>query len=288
MKLGIGLPNAVAGTTGAQLRDFAKAADDAGFSSLGTIDRIAYGNFEPLMALSAAAAVTERIGLATTVMLGPLRGNAALVAKQVLSLDAIAGGGRATLGIAIGQREDDYEISGVPLSERGAWLDAGLEKIRKVWAGDGENEAKVGPPQTNGGPSLVVGGTVDAAFERAARWGDGWIMGGGPPDYFAESMPKLDAAWEKAGRDGEPRRMALGYFSLGESARENADDYLKTYYAWLGDEVAGMIASSAVTDADGVKERMAAFEEAGVGELILFPSSGDPEQVELLAQAAGL
>src|SRR3954469_14215297 len=109
MELGIGLPNTVPGTTGDQLTDWARAAEDAGFSSLGTIDRIVYGNYEPLIALAAAAAVTERIRLGETVMLGPLPGNPTLVGKQILSLAALAGGGRAVLGIAIGGREDDYE-----------------------------------------------------------------------------------------------------------------------------------------------------------------------------------
>src|SRR5215218_638053 len=104
MELGIGLPNAVPGTTGKQLTDFARAADEAGFSTLGTIDRVVYDNYEPVVALSAAAAVTERIRLATTVILGPIRFNPELVAKQILSLDAVAGGGRAVLGIAIGAR----------------------------------------------------------------------------------------------------------------------------------------------------------------------------------------
>src|SRR6476660_4516832 len=99
MDLGIGLPNAVPNTSGTELTDFARAADEAGFSTLGTIDRIAVGNYEPVTALAAAAAVTSRIKLATSVMLGPLRMNPALVAKQVLSLDALAGGGRAVLGI---------------------------------------------------------------------------------------------------------------------------------------------------------------------------------------------
>src|SRR4051812_19388969 len=146
MEVGIGLPNAIAGTTGKQLTDWAQAADEAGFSTLGTIDRIVYDSYEPIVALSAAAAVTERIRLATDTMLGPLRQNPAMVAKQVLSLDSLAGGGRAVLGIALGGREDDYEISGIDMSTRGDWLDDALPRIRAIWDGDGDLESKVGPP----------------------------------------------------------------------------------------------------------------------------------------------
>ncbi len=64
----------------------------AGFSSLGTIDRIVYENYEPLTALAAAAAVTERIGLCTSVLLGPLHVNAVKLAKQALSLHALSDG----------------------------------------------------------------------------------------------------------------------------------------------------------------------------------------------------
>ena len=95
----------------------------------------------------------------------------------------------------------------------------------------------------------MVGGTVDAAFARAARYGDGWIMGGGAPDQFTEGAAKLRAAWEAAGRDGAPRTMALAYFALGDGAEAAADGYLRDYYAFLGD-YAGMIAGSAATDAD--------------------------------------
>jgi hypothetical protein len=71
MELGIGLPNAVPGTTGKQLTDFARAADEAGFSTLGTIDRIVYPNFEPLATLAAAAAVTDRIRLGSSEGISP-------------------------------------------------------------------------------------------------------------------------------------------------------------------------------------------------------------------------
>ena len=288
MDVGIGLPNAVPGTAGKELTQWARAAEDAGFSTLGTIDRIVYGNYEPLIALSAAAAVTERIRLATTVMLGPLRGNATLVAKQILSLDAVAGGGRAVLGIAIGGREDDYEASGIAMSERGAWLDAALPEIRRVWAGDGEQHAKVGPRPEGAGPSLILGGTAAASYRRAAQFGDGWIAPGGGPDEARKSVQQLEAEWEKAGRDGKPRKMALAYYSLGSDGKANADSYLRDYYAWLGDEVAAMIADSAAKDAETVKSYISAYEKAGCDELILFPSASDPEQVGLLAEAAGL
>jgi alkanesulfonate monooxygenase SsuD/methylene tetrahydromethanopterin reductase-like flavin-dependent oxidoreductase (luciferase family) len=288
MDLAIGLPNAVPGTTREALSDFAKAAEDAGFSSLGTIDRVVYPNLEPITALTTAAAVTDRIGLATTVMLAPLRANAAIIAKQALSLDSLAGGGRVILGVAVGGRGDDYEVSNLPMEKRGAWFDDALRKVRRILDGEGDLEAKVGPRSNNGGPTLILGGSVDAAFDRAARYGDGWVMGGGTPEQFAEGLGKLKAAWSEQGREGEPQAKALAYFSLGEDAEQNAGKYLNDYYAFLGDDVSGMIAASAAKDAETVKGYMAAFEQAGCDELFMFPCSSDPGQVDLLAEAAGL
>src|SRR2546423_8689218 len=115
MDTGCGLPTALRGPSGKAPRTGARPAEGAGSSTRGTMDRIEYPNYEPLSALTAAAAVTDRIRLATTVMLGPLRRNAALIAKQALSIDAIAGGGRFVLGIGLGGREDDYAVSGVAL-----------------------------------------------------------------------------------------------------------------------------------------------------------------------------
>lgn len=288
MDIGIGLPNAVHGTTGKELVGWATAAEEAGFATLGSIDRIVYGNYEPVVALSAAAAVTDRVKLATSVLLGPLRQNPAEVAKQFLSLDALAGGGRAVLGIGLGGREDDYAISDVAMSERGAWMDAAVAEIRRIWDGDGEDAAKTGPRPENGGPTMLVGGGVDATFERAGRYGDGWIMGGGTPDQFTDGNGKLEAAWKDAGRDGTPKTSALSYFGLGDGGKDAASAYLLDYYAWLGDDMAGGIAGSAATDADTVKAYIAGFEAAGCQELIFFPSSSDVKQVALLAEAAGL
>jgi alkanesulfonate monooxygenase SsuD/methylene tetrahydromethanopterin reductase-like flavin-dependent oxidoreductase (luciferase family) len=281
MDVAIGLPNAVPGATGAQLVEWARRADARGFSSLGTIDRIVYENYEPLTALAAAAAVTERIGLCTSVLLGPLRVNATELAKQALSLHAISAG-RFTLGIGLGGREDDYEVSGVELAGRGRQLDAMLERIKEVWSG-----ASVGP-SIEGAPALVVGGHADASFARAARFADGWIAAGSGPDQFGEGAGKVKAAWAESGRDGEPRTMALAYYSLGDRAEEEARAYLSDYYAWLGEETAEFLVAGAAKDAETVMQYIAAYEAAGCDELILFPSSSDPDQVDLLAAAAGL
>jgi alkanesulfonate monooxygenase SsuD/methylene tetrahydromethanopterin reductase-like flavin-dependent oxidoreductase (luciferase family) len=281
MDVAIGLPNAVPGTTGAHLVEWARRADARGFSSLGTIDRIVYENYEPLIVLAGAAAVTERIGLCTSVLLGPLRVNATELAKQALSLHALSAG-RFTLGVGLGGRDDDYEASGVELAGRGRRLDAMLERIKEVWAGD-----EVGP-SIAGIPGLVVGGHADPSFARAARFADGWIAAGSGPEQFAEGAGKMRTAWAEAGRAGKPRTQALAYFSLGDRAEEDARAYLTDYYAWLGEEVAGYLVGGAAKDAETVRQYIAAYEGAGCDELILCPSSADPDQVDLLARAAGL
>ena len=280
MDIGIALPNAVPGATGAQLTEWARRAEARGFSSLGTIDRLVYDNYEPLIALAAAAAVTERIGLATTVLLAPLRTNTAELAKQALSVNALSDG-RFTLGIGLGARDDDYEASGVELRGRGKRLDAMLEEIREIWVGD-----EVGP-SIAGTPRLIIGGHAPAAYARAARFADGWIAAGSGPDQARLGIEEAKAAWSGAGRDGEPHLMALAYFSLGERAEEDVRENLMDYYAWLGEEIAAMIGGSAAKDADTVKQYLTAYEDAGCDELIFCPSSADPAQVDLLADAAG-
>src|SRR5918992_3395683 len=118
MDVEIGLPNSVRGVDRAGIVDWARRAEDAGFSSLGTIDRLVYPSYESLIALAAAAAVTERIRLATDILLAPLHANAALLAKQAASIDRLSGG-RLVLGVGLGSRDDDYEASGLPTGGRG-------------------------------------------------------------------------------------------------------------------------------------------------------------------------
>src|SRR5437588_9937698 len=154
MEIGIGLPNAVPGTTRGNLLDWARAAEEAGFSTLGTIDRVVYPNYEPLIALAAAAAVTDRIRLTTDILIAPLRPNAALLAKQTATIDALSGG-RLTLGLAVGGREDDFEVSGIDFHARGRIFERQLEEMTAIWRG----ERGIGPaPASDGRPTLLIGG----------------------------------------------------------------------------------------------------------------------------------
>jgi alkanesulfonate monooxygenase SsuD/methylene tetrahydromethanopterin reductase-like flavin-dependent oxidoreductase (luciferase family) len=276
--VGIGLPNAVRGVDRRGTVEWARRAEAAGFSSLGTIDRIVFPNYESLVSLAAAAAVTERIRLVTDILIAPLRLNTALFAKQAATIDSLSEG-RLVLGLAVGGREDDFEVAGADFRSRGRTFDRQLEELGAHWRG----ETGVGPPPARDGrPSLLIGGRSDAAFRRAAQYADGWTLGGGSPEVFDESSAKLREAWAAAGRDDEPRTMALFYFALGDRAEEEAREDLLDYYGYVGD-AAEQIVAGAAKDESAVKARLSAFEEAGVDEVICFPTSIDPEQVDLLA-----
>lgn len=287
MDIGIGLPSTIPGIPGRLVLDWARAAEQAGFSTLGTLDRLVYGNLETVPTLAAAAAVTERIGLTTAVMIGPYRGNGALLAKQLATVDAVAGG-RLTVGIAVVGRQDDFEATASPYAERGKAFDAQLAEMRGVWAGESRGYAgPIGPaPVRKGGPPLLIGGGSAAAFRRMSEFGAGWVLGAGGPDMFAGGAATARKSWRDAGREGEPRLVAIGYVSLGDDAEGHAQRYLGDYYGFLGDNV-DQIVAGALTTPQKVADAVAGFTAAGCDELILFPCNPDVGQVARIADAAG-
>lgn len=284
MEVGIGLPNPIPGTPGKTLIDWARRAEERGFSSLATIDRIAYPSFESLISLAAAAAVTDRIGLVTNVLLGSTR-NPVLLAKEAASVDQLSGG-RLTLGLGVGGRKDDFDLAGVPFEDRGKRMDEALELMHKAWRGEpiGETGIPVGPPPTReGGVPILIGGATDRAIERVVRWGIGWTAGGAPPEHVAPFVEKVRAAWKDSGREGDPRMVALSYFALGQKAEVGAVSYIKDYYAFTG-PVADMIAQSVPKSPQAVRQTLSAFGDIGIDELIFDPTIAEVDQVDLLAE----
>jgi alkanesulfonate monooxygenase SsuD/methylene tetrahydromethanopterin reductase-like flavin-dependent oxidoreductase (luciferase family) len=285
MEIGIGLPATIPGTDGKSVIEWAQRAERRGFSSLGAIDRLVYPNYEPMISLAAAASVTQRIRLTTAILIAPLRVNSALLAKEAATLHHLSGG-RLVLGMAIGGREDDFTGAGLQAKRRGTQLDHQLRNMLDIWGGQQRGYAGgIGPALENGRPELIIGGHNPGAFERSARFADGWVMGGGTPDQFSDTLNSLRAAWSAKGRTERPRTLALCYFSLGDRARQQADWYLGDYYGWLGENIKTQIAQSAAVSANMVSDYVKAFAAVGCDELLMFPCSTDPGQVDLLADA---
>ncbi len=278
MEVGVGLPTGVPGVRGDLVLEWARRADSGPFASAGVIDRVAYGNYDPFLSLAAAAAVTTRLRLVTMVVIGPIRSQV-LLAKQAASLDALSGG-RLVLGVAIGARQEDYDVVGIDHRDRGRRFDEQLAYLREAW----EDGGPVGPrPARPGGPELLVGGASGRAFARVARYADGYVHGGGPPRAFANAASRAWAAWTEAGRPGRPLLWGQAYFALGgEAEAERGAAYLRDYYAFTG-PFAERIAAGDLTSPQMVKDLVRGYEEAGCDHLVLLPTVADMAQLERLA-----
>jgi alkanesulfonate monooxygenase SsuD/methylene tetrahydromethanopterin reductase-like flavin-dependent oxidoreductase (luciferase family) len=283
MKIGIGLPATIPGVTGQLVLDWARKADAGPFSSLGVLDRLVFPNYEPLATLAAAAAVTQRARLMTTVLITTLR-NAGILAKQAATIDALSNG-RLTLGLGVGAREDDFHAAPAAFRNRGKHFEEQLALMKRIWSGQAvDDEAgPVGPPPVQqGGPELLIGGYSPAAVQRVGRWGDGFIGGGGGPEQALRFYRIAEEAWKTAGRTGKPRFVTCMYFGLGPDAAERAGQYILTYYGFMG-PAAEQRARAIPSTAQAVKQAIETFIDIGADELILWPCIPDLEQVDLAA-----
>jgi alkanesulfonate monooxygenase SsuD/methylene tetrahydromethanopterin reductase-like flavin-dependent oxidoreductase (luciferase family) len=231
MKVGIGLPSTIPGTPPARIIDWARKADTGPFSALSVIDRLVYPNYDPLIALTAAAAVTARVRLVTAALVAPLR-QPGILAKQAASLDALSGG-RLTLGLSVGIRKDDFAAAGAEFTDRGARFDRQLGMMRRIWSQQpfAEGQGIMGPaPARTGGPELLIGGLSGKVAARIAKWGDGYIASTGPRS--AEKMyAAAEETWRDHGRAGKPRFVAGSFFVLGNAAKERAAAFVRNYQA---------------------------------------------------------
>jgi len=278
MRVGVGLPGTVPGADGQLLIQWATLADQGPFSSLGVLDRLAYDSYEPLTMLAAAAAVTRRVLLATTIVIAPLR-NTSLLAKTAASVDGLSNG-RLVLGLAVGARREDYEAADVEYRTRGQHLSEQLAALRLIW-----EEGHFNPSAARAqGPTLLLGGQSDPGFARMARYTNGYVHGGGPPRAFARTADKARAAWLDADRPGQPQLWAQGYFAFGDGPTvEAGKHYLRDYYAFTG-PFAERIAEGILTTPQALAQFLRGYEEAGCDHLILFPTIPALSQLERLAE----
>jgi len=285
MQIGVGLPGTIPWANSAQILEWARRADAGPFSTLGSLDRLVYRNYESLTMLAAAAAVTQRIRLMTTVLIAPLH-NPAILAKQAASIDALSNG-RLTLGIGVGAREDDYRAAAANFHTRGRRLNAQLKLMKQAWSGEhlAADVGSIGPaPARPGGPELLIGGYSPESIRRLVDWGDGYIAGGGAgPAQIQEIFPKIEEAWKAANKPGKPRLVAAFYCALESDGGGRAGTYIRDYYDFLGPRAENM-ANTLPLSAEAIKNRLKQYADAAVDEVILWPCIPDPDQVDRLAE----
>ncbi|WP_433356502.1 LLM class flavin-dependent oxidoreductase [Microtetraspora malaysiensis] len=278
MKVGLGLPIADPGSLSA----WARRAEDGPFTTLAMLDRLVYDNPEPLVTLAAVAGATSRIRVMTEVLIVPTR-ETPLLAKQAATLDLISGG-RFTLGIGVGAREDDFRAAGVDYRRRGRRLDEQMAVLRHVWSGE-PYSVDIGPaPVRPGGPEVLFGGFVPATAERVARWGDGFLGSMFSPEEMGRFFRTVERSWQEAGRSGGPRLVAQANVALGpDRVVDEARQAVRAYYTFVA--YRDRVAEGMLTTPEAVLRAVSAFGDIGADEVMLYCWSADTGQVDRIAEA---
>ncbi len=217
MRIGIHLPQFRLAATAKDITTLAQAAEQADFDDLWVSDHLILapdGTRPPavfhdaLTVLTWAAAVTERVGLGTSVLVAPYR-HPVVLAKALASLDALARG-RVIAGLASGWLQSEFAALGVPYGERGRRTDEAIAVCRALWSGGtaftyaGRTITEVGIaplPARLGGPPIWVGGNSAAGIRRAVRYGDGWHTTISDPVVLGERLTVLADTLTRAGRE---------------------------------------------------------------------------------------
>jgi alkanesulfonate monooxygenase SsuD/methylene tetrahydromethanopterin reductase-like flavin-dependent oxidoreductase (luciferase family) len=258
-------------------------AEQRGFESVTTIDRLIYPSLDSIIALALAAGATTELTLVTNILLAPLY-PPAILAKQLASL-ALAARDRLAVGVAVGAREDDYTAAGVDFDIRGRLLDQEVTTMREAWRGT---------PVANGSPlspepvniPLLFGGRSKATLRRATTVGDGWVAGA-LRDYQGQSdfIDRVRRGWREAGRAGEPQNHASVNFAVGDNGvAESRRKHLAHYYGFKP-EYAKLNVDDIITTPQDARDTVRAYSDLGFDRLLFHPAVASLDQVDRLADA---
>lgn len=269
----------------------ARKTEEAGLHSFWINDRITGDYLEPTTVAAAAASVTQKIKVGTSILLAALR-PPVLLAKTLASIDFLSGG-RLIVGIGFGASRDEFDAVEVPFKERGSRAVEQIHLMKRLWQEQDVNhqgryfrvsQLTLGPrPIQNPHPPIWMGGAADVVLERVARMADGYICGTGSLQRFPDVWDKICTYALKSGRDpGLIEKAGITYVAVDENkARAIAacEAYLNRYYGKITVDIErnGVIGSPTECAA-----RLASIFEKGFRTVILRAVIPDLQQLDLL------
>jgi alkanesulfonate monooxygenase SsuD/methylene tetrahydromethanopterin reductase-like flavin-dependent oxidoreductase (luciferase family) len=273
-----------------EVLEWCRRVDEGPWSSLAVPERITFPSHSMIVQLSAAAALTERVRLWTTIVVLPAH-DAVEVAKQMASVDRLSDG-RLTLGVGVGGREHDYRAIGAPFGRRWQRMDEQVAVMRRIWSGEPpfEGADPVGPPPVQpGGPPLIAGSLGPKSVARAARWADGvdgaWTLDGDEATVRS-AFDVVESAWKDAGRTEKPHLSTSIWYALGDGAEDRLRRYAYDYLRIFGEE-AGQYGAQAVAcfTPEALRRAVDSIRAAGADELFLVPTTVDPAELDRTREA---
>jgi probable F420-dependent oxidoreductase len=200
--------------------DLVRLAEAVGFDSAWVSEHhgASDGYFPSLLVMLAAfAEATSHIGLGTGVILTPFHDPLRL-AEDIATVDQLSGG-RLTVGLGLGWREEEFRMFGLRVADRLARTTEMVQVLRLAASGErfsfhgaafDYEDVRVTPPAAQaGGPPIVLGGYVDAALRRAGALGDGHITDADDPDHLRHAIALMDEGAREAGKDPSALHLVL-------------------------------------------------------------------------------
>jgi alkanesulfonate monooxygenase SsuD/methylene tetrahydromethanopterin reductase-like flavin-dependent oxidoreductase (luciferase family) len=270
-----------------------RGVDEGPWAGLAVPERITFPAHSMIVQLSAAAALTERVRLWTTIVIAPAH-DAVEMAKQFASVDRLCDG-RLTIGVGVGGREHDYKAINGNFSRRWSRMDEQIATMRRIWAGEPpfEGADPVGPPPVQaGGPPFIGGSMGPKSVARAAKWADGvdgaWTLDGDQA-AMQTAFDMVRSAWRDAGRAEKPHLSTSFWYALGPGAEDRLRQYAFDYMKIFGEDVAKW-AASAVTlfTPEAVRQAVENVRATGADELFLVPTTADPDELTRTRDALGI
>ena len=278
---------------------YTRTADELGFTMVSANDHLVFSVpwLDGPTALASVIGASGSMTLATTVALAVVRGPVAL-AKSLAAIDRLSGG-RLVVAVGPGSSARDHEVVGLDFEERWRRLDEAVAALRALWRHDAEPftgrfystegiDLRPRPARAEGPPIWIGSWGSEAGLRRTARLADGWLASAynTTPALFAEAWDRLRMLLPEHGKDPDtfPNGLATMWFHLTSDPAE-AERILRERLVPTINRPEDVLRDRLpVGPPEKMAEKLAAFRDAGVQRVLLWPVTEEVRQLELFAE----